>query len=193
MGNPQGTLNATNVEIGWLAGIIDGEGAISFSVYKAPRYRDIRVKPQVVINSTNRAITDRVVQVCERLGVGAHFSIRDGAPHQNAFKATRYKPFYAANISGFKRVARLLPCIVEHLTDPKKTLANMILRYIEQRLRKTAERGRWASIDLEDAELMLEIVTFARANRSKGPATRNISDIEGLLRDLEQNRDSTTG
>ena len=63
MGNQQGTLAVTDFEIGWLAGIVDGEGTVAFSVY--PRQeggktlQEVRVKPQVIITNTDKALIER--------------------------------------------------------------------------------------------------------------------------------------
>lgn len=185
MGNPQGTLNATDVEIGWLAGIVDGEGTIAFSVYKAPGYRDIRVKPQIIVTNTDKALIERVAQIYGRLGVGAHLQTRTSR-HPTAFTAAQYRPLHVANVSGFKRVARLLPIITPNLVTSKREKGEMVLRYINMRLKKTAEKGRWASIDIEDLVLMRSIVAFSDDNSQKGPRSKNTDLIEGLLNEHEQ-------
>lgn len=190
MDNPQGTLNVTDVEVGWLAGIVDGEGTVAFSVYKAPHYRDIRVKPQVIIGSTEKVMIDAVAHILGRLGVGVHFDTRTSR-HPNAFAASRYKPFHVANVCGFKRVGRLLPTIIPHLVTQKRQKSEMVLRYIKQRLEKTAKYGRWASVDIEDAILMRSIVLFSDQNSAKGSGSRNTVAIERLLRDLEQDEHAT--
>lgn len=192
MGDPQGTLDVTDVEIGWLAGIIDGEGTIAFSVYSAPRYRDIRVKPQIIVTNTDRPLIERVSQIMGRLGVGAHFQTREQR-HPEGFKAVRYRPLHVVNVSGFKRTLRLLPFIIPYLVTSKKEKGELVLRYMQQRLAKTAARGRWASLDIEDVTLMLEIVRFSGETSGKGPKAKNIDAIERLLRDLEQNQGSTPG
>jgi hypothetical protein len=74
MGNQQGTLAVTDIEIGWLAGVIDGEGTIAFSPYPL-RYngkiiQDLRIKPQVIVTNTGKDLVEKVAEIFGRCHVG---------------------------------------------------------------------------------------------------------------------------
>src|ERR1035437_9073884 len=70
MANQQGTLAVTDFEVGWLAGIIDGEGTIAFSVYPLRHngkiLQDVRVKPQIIVTNTDKCLIEKVADIFGR-------------------------------------------------------------------------------------------------------------------------------
>lgn len=195
MDNPQGTLNVTEVELGWLAGMIDGEGAVSFSVYfRTEGMNTIRVKPQVIISGTEKVMIEKAADIISRLGVGVHFQTREqliAYKSSLASGASKYRPLHVVTVAGFKRAAALLSIISEHLVSTKREKSEMMLQYMSQRLQKTADHGRWATHDADDLRLMMKIMEHARDFGAKGTGPRYLNEIKGLLRDLEQNERHT--
>jgi hypothetical protein len=192
VGNQQGTLAVTDFEIGWLAGVIDGEGTVAFSVYSL-RHRGkiiqvVRVKPQVIVTNTDKELVERAADIFKRSGVGAHFATRE--QHGRSFAVTKtYRPLHVANVSGFKRAKKALELIVPHLVS-KKAKAELVLRYIRQRELKMSVqwpgRNRPCPVDAEDLRLIREILLYSAANSIKGSKSKHIGWIEGLLNEHEQ-------
>jgi hypothetical protein len=182
MGDPQGTI--TDLELGWLAGIIDGEGTIAFSVYARDESRPqwVRVKPQVLVTGTEKPVIERAVELMRKLGGGAHFETRE---QRDPRFLTRYKPLHVATAAGFKRSASILRVVAPHLISLKKQKAEMVLRYIDQRLAKTALNLK-APHDHEDLELVVSIVKFSMENNNKGPKSKHLKWLNGLLNEHEQ-------
>ena len=192
MGNQQGTLPVTDVELGWLAGVIDGEGTVAFSVYPL-RHRGkilqvVRVKPQIIVTNTDKDLVEHVSAIFARLGVGAHFQTRE--QHGRGF-ATRaiYRPLHVSNVSGFKRAKKALESVGPHLVS-KKAKADLVLRYIRQRELKMSvqwpTRNRPCPVDADDLRLIREILLYSAANNLKGSKSTKLGWIEGLLNEHEQ-------
>ena len=191
MGNQQGTLPVTDIELGWLAGVIDGEGTIAFSVYTLRHngkiVNNVRVKPQLIVTNTDKALVERVSDILSRCGIGAHFQTR--TQHGRGFaKTSKYRPLHVANVSGFKRAKKALELVGPHLVS-KRVKAELVLRYIVQRELKIS--AQWptrskASLDAQDLRLIHEIMLYADANNIKGPRSKHIEWIEGLLNEHEQ-------
>jgi hypothetical protein len=191
MDNQQGTLAVTDFEVGWLAGIIDGEGTIAFSVY-ALRHngkilQDVRVKPQIIVTNTDKDLVEKVADIFGRRRIGVHFQTR--TQHGRSFagnKPSKYRPLHVANISGFLRAKKALEFIGPHLVS-KKAKADLVLRYIVQRELKRSENKN-AAIDEQDIRLIRDILLFSMENSVKGAKTKHLPWIEGLLNEHEQRR-----
>ena len=189
MGHQQGTLAVTDIELGWLAGIVDGEGTIAFSPYPL-RYRgkvinELRIKPQVIVTNTDKILIERVAELFGRCNVGAHFQTR--TQHGHSFpgnKPTKYRPLHVVNISGFKRVKRALELIGPHLVS-KKAKSDLVLRYIVQRELKLSSACN-APLDVHDYRLILVIMRYSYENSVKGAKSKHFAWIEGLLNEHEQ-------
>lgn len=195
--NPQGTLNVTEVELGWLAGMIDGEGTVAFSVYyRTEGMNTIRVKPQIIVSGTEKVMLEKVADIIDRLGVGVHFQTREQrfeAPRTGLAKgAAKYRDLHVVTVAGFKRAIKLLSIIAPYLISPcKREKSEMMLQYMTRRLEKTAVSGRWATHDAEDVTLMLKIMNFSFDHSIKGVGPRYIKEIERLLRDIKQSEQQT--
>jgi hypothetical protein len=185
MGNQQGTLTVTEIEIGWLCGIVDGEGTIAFSVYNNRGVQVVKVKPQIIVHNTDKPMIEKVADILRRCQIGVH--IAAVRPHGRSFtgnKPTTYRLGYVATIAGFKRAKKALELMVPHLVS-KKRKAELVLRYICQRELKLSA-NRLAALDYDDLLLIREIMVYSRENSIKGAKSKNIGWIEGLLNEHEQ-------
>lgn len=189
MDHQQGTLAVTDIELGWLAGVIDGEGTIAFSVYPL-RYngkilQDLRVKPQIIVTNTDKDLVEKVAYIFGRSSIGVHFQTR--TQHGRSFvgnKPTKYRPLHVANVSGFKRARKAIELVGQHLVS-KKRKAELVLRYVVQRELKIST-NHIAPLDLADIRLIHEIMTYSAENSVKGAKSKHFRWIEGLLNEHEQ-------
>ena len=187
MDNQQGTLAVTDIEIGWLSGVIDGEGTIAFSPYPLRNsgkiLQQLRIKPQIIVTNTEKILIEKVADIFGRAHVGVHFQTR--VQHGRGFVGTsKYRPLHVANVSGFLRARKALELISPHLVS-KKAKAEMVLRYIVQRELKRSENHD-APIDAEDLRLILSIMRYSLENSGKGSKSKHFPWIEGLLNEHEQ-------
>jgi len=108
---------ATDIEIGWLAGIIDGEGSVSMDPRNGSRY------PRISVPSTDIAILEK----CQKItGYGS-------ITPRHSRRSIKHSPTWQWRISGSRQVLDVLCLLHEHLTCPrKKARASFIIRHIDE-------------------------------------------------------------
>lgn len=124
MGNPQ----ATQAEIGWLAGIIDGEGHIGLSRQGTKKGDAIKTDLQIV--NTDFALIDKVVDIMRRLGVNPY--IRDRVHNKETWATNRI-----VSVGRFAHIKIILDVCKEYLTGMKREKADVMMALIESRMTKT--------------------------------------------------------
>ena len=124
MGNQQ----ATQAEIGWLAGIIDGEGHIGLSLQNSKVSRSVKFDLQIV--NTDFALTDKVVSIIRKMGVNPY--IRDRVHQKSTWATNRI-----VSVGKMAHIKIILGQCTEHLTGLKREKAEMVLALIESRIKKT--------------------------------------------------------
>jgi len=120
MRNQQRSLDC---DIGWLAGMIDGDGCIHIH-YQTRRGNKLQYQPKTMIANRDICVIDRVRAVLVRLGIGSYTQER---------KTAKGNPIFNIYISGFKRCKKLLPLIIPHLSSYKRERALTVLAFIAYR------------------------------------------------------------
>lgn len=122
MGNQQ--VNP-DYEIGWLVGILDGEGW--FILGKATNHpsKKIRYVPTVGVNSTDESIVKELSRILDKYQIGYWIKKRE-------FKKKIWKDQWILVIRGFKRVKKILPLVKDKLICKSKP-ANLIFSFIKYR------------------------------------------------------------
>lgn len=125
MGNQQ----VTQSEIGWLAGIIDGEGHIGISIQNRKRCMN-STKFDLKIVNTDYVLIDKVVAVMQKMGVNP--LIRE----RIHIKAT-HNQNKIVTVGKMSQIKRIFDHVIPHLTGMKQSRATIMLELIESRLTKT--------------------------------------------------------
>jgi hypothetical protein len=129
MGNQQ----ATDAELGWLAGIIDGEGYLGMSLESEHNYREgyqtrqHSIKVEIKVVNCDPEIVVKTAQVMQKLGVNPY--IRQPAVELKV----NHKVHYEASIKRMAPVKRVLEAVLPYLVGSKLERANIILRFIQLR------------------------------------------------------------
>jgi len=152
--NPQETV--TDMEIGWLAGIIEGEGSICLTVHKrADRLQQVRVTPKIIITNTDQDIIGKCESVLRRLNVGRWVHTTKPNNIQKAKQlAVGYKAITYIEVVGIKRLHSLLQKILPCLVGEKKKRAELLFLFTDGRLRKedqmdvTKSNFRYDNVDI---------------------------------------------
>lgn len=139
MGNQQ----ATQADIGWLAGIIDGEGHIGLSLQNKARSRSVKFDLQIV--NTDSGLIDKVVRIMRELDVNPLLRER-----------IHIKKTHNTNtiitVGRMAQIKRILIATKEHLTGIKREKADMILALIESRITKTRadryDEAEWKIVEM---------------------------------------------
>lgn len=116
---------SSEAKLGWLAGIIDGEGCIQLAKQK---YRDkIHYRPQLVIGNTSKEIIEAIVSIAQEHNLPVYLMNRMYAA-KNSTSTTA-----VVQIMGLRRVQKWLSLIKPYLFG-KRRQASIVLRYIDHRL-----------------------------------------------------------
>jgi len=135
MDNQQESLR----DIGWLCGIIDGEGTITLRFHRRKNNRPL-IKPVVTIINTDRLIIDKILQIYEKLDIPYWITETAGTK--------RWKTRWTVETSGIRRLKRLLPHIIDHLVG-KKQQAQIVQEWIEKRYNAIGNRSYYDDWDYE--------------------------------------------
>jgi len=158
-------------DIGWLVGLIDGEGCFSLSKIKTGKLkRADYIYPQIVVSSTSPEITAKTHQVLRNLGIASHtvYYPKVGSPH---------KPVWSVRIAGIKRIKHFMDVMFDYL-ECRRAQAYCMKRYVELRLSKP----RHAPYD-EENELLDQLKILNHRGISESPESiRQASQEDDVLR-----------
>jgi hypothetical protein len=123
---------ASEVDVAWLAGLIDGEGSVGIST---------KGVPAIQIEMTHKPTTDRVVEICGTLGISA---LQYGYRASNADKH-RHKDSWHVHVTRQRDVLVLASAITPYSVTKQDQL-NLIASYVSSRL--SARKGPLTSEEL---------------------------------------------
>ena len=164
----------TPFEIGWLAGLWDGEGSITVF------HHDKHFRPVVCVTNTNLVILQKAVEIMDAMGIRMRvqqMKISNGV-HADAWQVTTTK---------LSIIERFLDVLTPHLVG-KKPQALLMSRFIRNRSKGYADNEKpHRRYDAECAEIEQEM----RSLNKKGPKPQRL-DARLLLRsavDIQRNDD----
>lgn len=129
MDNPQ----ATDAELGWLAGIIDGEAWLGMSVETEHWYRvgyntrQSSIKVEIKVTNCDPEIVYKTAAIMQKLDVNPYIRTQ-GAPTK-----VNHKQVYEVSTKRMAPVQRILTAVQPYLVGSKAERAALILRFIELR------------------------------------------------------------
>jgi len=115
------------IDMGWLAGIIDGEGWLILNE-KSQQRNGLSYAPVVGVNCTSQLMINKIQEICQKEGIGTWVGERHFSNH--------WKNQYVINIRGMMRVEKLLRYIAPYLVL-KQPQAELLLDFINYRKQKT--------------------------------------------------------
>lgn len=131
----------TPYEIGWLAGIVDGEGYIGMiACYDKRRSGSVQIDVQMHICNTDEAIILKCQEIIRKIGVNPY--IRASKGHTNV-----KKDVFKIQIKHMRKLKIVLDVLLPYLVGNKQERAKLIIKFIELRMenpgmRKTEGIGR---------------------------------------------------
>ena len=117
---------ATQFELGWLVGAIDGEGCVGISRRNRPSRLGFTLKPHVQIANCDKSFVDRCTEILAKLDIPYHVSFYEGK--------NRRSDSWQIAIAGLKRVIKILPLVSPLLCGEKREKAELVLEFVESRL-----------------------------------------------------------
>lgn len=180
--------NQQERSLGWLAGIIDGEGSISVQVYTLPDGR-VRITPFVCLVNTDDGILNEAFRIMNELTEDS----KDARPRWCNNQSKAYvgsfpgkKPVVTIRIDG--RATRfILEPLLPHLRSTKRRGAEVILQYLDIRDKRMLQRNEKGQIERQgytrsEVELISSIRTSSRAKSSEAICRApNVTDDGGMI------------
>lgn len=120
------------LDIGWLAGIVDGEGHITLARQVGKTSRGYYYRPMIMVGNTNPVIVSKVLEVTKQIGLPRYVLIK------RAWKNEKWAINFTYQIVGLKRCELFLRTLLPYLSG-KQLVAEIVLSYIEYR--KQREKG----------------------------------------------------
>ncbi len=168
----------SDVELGWLAGVIDGEGCISISTDKKAN----RLHAQVFLTNSNEEMLVKARRIMLAIGV------ENPRLHFHSIGASKFShrsniPCHRIYVGTALGMTLLLQAILPQLTC-KRGQAELMLEFLKHRKGRSA-RVRFTARDFEIAKLIREINRpILRALETNTPNTGDIpvmieSDLHG--------------
>lgn len=168
---------ATQAELAWLAGIIEGEGWIGFSISDTAQGINVEnrqgstVKVEIKINNTDALIIHQSAIIFQKLGVNAY--VRECKP-SGKMKRT----YFEVSTKHMKTVELILAATLPYMVGEKRERAELMRKFIE--LRRSAPivenpayangaRGRHGPRSLRPYTIReIEIIEACRALQVRG-------------------------
>jgi hypothetical protein len=111
-------MGCSQLELGWLAGIIDGEGSITI-VKRGPTF-----VPQVKMTNTSKKLIEKYCEILDKLEISYHCYGRQ--------KEGNRKYQWEVSVDGRPRVFKFVS-LIQDILIAKKTQAEKTLEWIESR------------------------------------------------------------
>jgi hypothetical protein len=130
--------NVSDIQIGWLCGLIDGEGTLTlrWSAVRGKRY----LAPFLQIANGDIATLDKCVEILSAIGVGHNVRWIDPA----ASRLTK-RTYWTILVVGMKRLERLLPLIMPYLVT-KQRQGHLVWEFIRERMSKN-QRTEYGEVE----------------------------------------------
>jgi hypothetical protein len=126
-----------DIKLGWLGGIIDGEGMITV-IKRSSSYSFI---PRVSIANSDLAIIKEASRILEELNIMYHLQSK------NYYVGEKERIKYEVLINGLKRCSKVLPYIIPYLVS-KKDKAERLLSWCKHRL-SVKPNSKYTEMDTE--------------------------------------------
>jgi ribosomal protein L32 len=152
MDNQQATL----VELGWLAGIIDGEGYLGIQIEKNTHF----VTPSMHICNTDEKIILRAKDILEKLGVTTYCRV------QNKTYVPNHKVVYKIQVKRHSSMVKILENVGEFLTGNKYQRGKLLLEFCKSRLEKHSN-GKSNPYSKRELEIIEEVIPLQRKGASE--------------------------
>lgn len=134
-------------ELGWLAGIIDGDGCISMNVRRKnwKGWNGIGVDMNVYVVNTDGGIIEKTVGILRKLGIEPHLFENKTVPLYKKDGGSYHNPektIISVNVTRMADIIRILTSIQPYLGGEKKHRASLIAQFIERRISRQTNRSK---------------------------------------------------
>lgn len=131
MDNQQETIKET--DLAWLAGMINGDGCLHLNLRL--RKQSVCCDVGFTLTQTDPGIINHAWSLVEQI-IG-------GQPYLQTREPPRpgNKPVYHMSVNKMSQIARFLPRVIPHMVGQKRAAAEILLRYVTNRLRRKGKKA----------------------------------------------------
>jgi len=167
---------ATDMEIGWLSGMIEGEGSICLQIHRRKKRNQVlRVTPRIIITNTDQKLIEGCVRILEKLNIGKW--VRHTRPNNVGLVKHPSKNITYVHISGLRRMQRLLKYITNCLCGEKRERAEILQKFINGRLQKPK-----CLYEKSDIDNIMDFLTLTKS-KNKENIRRMLNEYTQGIRD----------
>lgn len=160
MGNQQ----ATDLELGWLAGIYDGEGYIGFSHQNSKKVRSIR--PDIQLVNCDPDVILKTKTILNKIGINPYIRERVHSKKQEHWSRN-----YIIQMSKFSDVKKFIDTIGHLLTGEKQKRTDLMIQLVNSRIVKT----RFDQYSADELALVDKYFTSLKGIKIRGNTHNNRS------------------
>ncbi len=174
---------STEMEIAWLAGIIEGEGTLMMGLWQREENRKPKVGLQVKVYNSDAGIIRKCAEILESIAIGFHLKEREMPPVARPDGEGSYRanaPMLTLTVSRLDSVDRVLKAIRPYLFGEKAARADLMMSFLERRFAKfeSESMGKRAPYDADDLRIVLRF--------TQGTRRGDVKTVERVLNELEQ-------
>ncbi len=137
---------ATEAELGWFAGVIDGEGSITMNVRRKSwnGWKGIGVDLKIMVVNTDSGIIDKCSDILEKLNISPYVYERATSPMYDKDGKTYHnktKTIVTLAVNKMSDILKLLTFMQKYLAGEKRTRARLIAKFIKHRLERKGKNS----------------------------------------------------
>lgn len=175
----------TDVELAWLAGVIECDGTIMLSCFARKEGAKPKMGTEIKIYNTDGGITAKAVDILERLGLSHYIAERKQKPidlKNGKSYGDKTKPMLAISVKKMKPAYILGKLLHPLMFGEKKHRLSLVIQFLARRLEKIESNGgnyRNLSYDKKDCEIVVDF--YKRFVKRPG---HNRHLVEAILNDF---------
>jgi hypothetical protein len=180
----------TEGELGWLTGIIEGEGSITMNVRQKTwkGWQGIGVDVGISICNKDAGIISKCMEIMHKLGVTPHVCEGHSAPIRATLKDGTEKvyhntdrPLLQLQLSRMGSIKLILMTIEPYMIGDKKHRARLIIDFVDRRLARKGAHTKGGASWYDDYDWKI-VEAFYKITKGKLPP-----QVEAILRDYTSN------
>jgi len=160
-----GNQQVTQIEIGWLAGFIDGEGYIGIQRYKT-RHDNMSHTVAMQISNTDEEMILRAQKIIQKMGVNPYIR-KHGYGERNKPKS---KTVWVLVVHRMQPLANVLETVKPFLTGAKKERAELVFEYCASRAAHFIQGSHYNVMTEREAQIVE--LCIAKQKRGTSETTR---------------------
>ncbi|MFA6125437.1 hypothetical protein [Sphingomonas sp.] len=161
---------ATEAEVAWLAGIIEGDGTLSLSMSCRVERAAPKVSVTVKLYNTDGFVIKKAIEILDKMGVRTYLNEREQKPmlKQGGGEYTSRDSMLTITVNKMESSHRLLERIRPWLFGNKAARADLMTRYLIGRFDKFAKNGGYKQVALgqDDVDTVKDFYKLTNPNKS---------------------------